>query len=432
MGDREHGPRATDGTIGPMDDPSTAAAREALDRASSFRVTYLAVVAFVFLYLFSVKAVETYLQVHFERVVAASIRNGDPSQPVESWIRTRLMENVNESSWVRIWEARVSVTVIGKDTQTFLYIDGSTPVLGVPNDAAALYRQRERLLPARAVVTASVPHTSLLSNAIVVFYASLLFTGLFAYNRHIVTLENRMIDDALAQRDLAARRTAQIESEIAAVRERARSLEPDERENREEVERLNVERKELERKLAELTSREQELRGKAQLAVHLEQEGQALEELLEEASNDLESKDSEIRALESSLKRAIKASGSQGGREKESELLAKRFRVLYPNLAVDDRAIEDIVALRDESNKLRVEECLKRLSDEAENISLRRKVGGLPNHLSIYEIGFAGKRRIYYMKGKDRRIRVLVIGAKNSQDTDLVYLSKIPKSDVAV
>jgi hypothetical protein len=63
---------------------------------------------------------------------------------------------------------------------------------------------------------------------------------------------------------------------------------------------------------------------------------------------------------------------------------------------------------------------------------LRRKVGGLPNHLSIYEIGFAGKRRIYYMKGKDRRIRVLVIGAKNSQDTDLVYLSKIPKSDVAV
>jgi hypothetical protein len=311
-----------------------------------------------------------------------------------------------------------------------LYINGNTPNLRRARDAEGRLREREHLLPATATVVASVPHTALLYNAIVVFYGVLLFTGLFAYNRHVVTLENRIIDDALMQRDLAARRTQQIENEIQSIRQRVQSLEPEESEYREEISRLHVQRKELEGQLSELAARELELRGKADLAARLEQEGHALEELLEEASGDLDAKNAEIRELELSLKRAIKAGGAQVGREKESEVLAKRMRVLYPKLEIDDRAIEDIIGLRDEATKLRVEECLKRLSDEAENVSLRRKVGGLPNHLSVYEIGFAGKRRIYYTKSKDRRIRILVIGAKNTQDTDLAYMSKIPKSDV--
>gem|GEM_PF-5750828 len=55
------------------------------------------------------------------------------------------------------------------------------------------------------------------------------------------------------------------------------------------------------------------------------------------------------------------------------------------------------------------------------------KVGGLPPHLSIFELGFADKGRIYYTAGKTRRFRVLAVGAKNSQKTDLEYLSRLPK-----
>ena len=58
---------------------------------------------------------------------------------------------------------------------------------------------------------------------------------------------------------------------------------------------------------------------------------------------------------------------------------------------------------------------------------MRRKVGGLPPHLSIFELGFAGKGRIYYTKGASRRYRVLLVGAKNSQKPDLEYLSRLPK-----
>lgn len=84
-------------------------------------------------------------------------------------------------------------------------------------------------------------------------------------------------------------------------------------------------------------------------------------------------------------------------------------------------------ALRDESMKLRAEEEIKRLSDDVETVAVRRKVGGLPSHLTIFELGFAGKGRIYYPPGRQRRYRVLSIGAKNSQETDREYLSRLPR-----
>jgi hypothetical protein len=106
------------------------------------------------------------------------------------------------------------------------------------------------------------------------------------------------------------------------------------------------------------------------------------------------------------------------------------MRVLYPRLEIDDRAIDDLVALQDEASKLRAEECIKRLGDDADNVGVRRKVGGLPNHLAIYELGFAGKRRLYYAKVRNGRFRVLVIGAKNTQQSDLDYISRIPKGEI--
>ena len=83
--------------------------------------------------------------------------------------------------------------------------------------------------------------------------------------------------------------------------------------------------------------------------------------------------------------------------------------------------------LKDETLKLRAEEMLKRLSDDADHTAVRRKVGGLPPHLSIFELGFAGGGRIYYTKGRVRRHRVLSLGDKASQKRDLEYLSRLPK-----
>jgi len=404
-------------------------ARLALDRSSLFLVTYLAIVVFLFLYLFTVRGFAFFLQRHFENVVSESIDMRGPVASATVRIKNKMDREVNQSRWVQPWGARVEVVVFAKDRRTFLYINGRIPALKTPRNREERIREAQRMLPPTGTVRVSVPHNTLLANAILVFYASLLLSGLFAYNRRVVALENRVIDEALEQRDIAAREAERIEKEIEAVRQQMSTLEPDEREDQEEVNKLHAQRAALESQLSALAAQELELRGKAERATRLEQEGRALEELLDEASSDLEAKDAEIRELERSLKRANKDAGTPAGKAKESETLARRLRTLYQNLEIDDRAIEGIVALRDEGTRLRVEECLKRLSDDLDSAGLRRKVGGLPNHLSVYELGFAGKRRIYYTKGKQRRFRVLIIGAKNTQASDLLYMSKIPKNE---
>ena len=270
----------------------------------------------------------------------------------------------------------------------------------------------------------------MLSNAILIVYAAILFFGLYAYNKRVVELENQVLDEALQSRDESSSRASKIESEIELVRAQLREVEPANREHQDEIRRLQSEQHSLQTQLHSLVARERELRGQAGRAATLEEEGRALEELLEEATGDLGAKNEEIRELEKNLKRARKKAGIPGEKSKESELIAKRYKTLYPKLEIDERAIDDIVALSDDTTKLRVEECLKRFCEDTESAGVRRKVGGLPNHLSIYELGFAGKRRIYYTKVQNGRFRVLVVGAKNTQQSDLDYMSRIPKGEI--
>jgi DNA repair exonuclease SbcCD ATPase subunit len=210
------------------------------------------------------------------------------------------------------------------------------------------------------------------------------------------------------------------------VRDRLREVEPAERAQAAEIDALEQERVDLHAKLRELAEREGQLRAHASRAGELEDERQALEELLDEALHDVSSKDAEIATLQDRLKNEDKRQTAQSkGRSREAERLAKRFGALYRNLEVDDRAIADLVALGDESQKLRAEEVLKRLDDDPDTAAVRRKVGGLPPHLSIFELGFAGKGRIYYMRSERGGYRVLAIGGKATQKQDLEYLSRV-------
>jgi chromosome segregation ATPase len=281
-----------------------------------------------------------------------------------------------------------------------------------------------------ARVETSIGHNTTLSNSILLGSGTILFTGLFVYNRRVSGLQDRALAEARESRDVAADTARRIENEIDSIRGLLREVEPAKGEHREEVARLQSEQQELQAKLDALAAREHELRGQADRAAVLAEDSHALEELLEEATSDLDAKNATIRELEKRLKRERKNVGPAGGKSREKELLAKRLRSLYPNIDIDERAIDGLIDLQDEATKLRAEECLKRLGEDADNVRIRRKVGGLPNHLSIYELGFAGKRRIYYANVQNGRFRVFVVGAKNTQQTDLDYLARIPKGEI--
>jgi hypothetical protein len=391
-------------------------------------VLYIAFVAFVLLDYFTIRAAEAVLRRHFRSVVAEAVRVDPMAGPISSQIQERITEDVVQSAWVRVWGVRVNVIVLAADGMTPLYLGGRALAPPPATDATGSMRDAERLLPATADVSVSLPQDALLANAILVGYAAILLYVLFRYNRALARGEAEKLAAAMTARDSTAQRAAQIERELVSVRSRLEEVEPVEAGRAEAIAALQRERASLQEKLAELGRREASLRQVAARTSDLESERQTLEEMLEEALSDVSRRDDEIQELQAKLAGAAKAPPREKGssRAREAEQLGKRLRTLYKNLEIDDRAIDDLVALRDVDMKLKAEESMKRLSDEPESAAIRRKVGGLPPHLSIFELGFAGKGRLYYTKGEVRRFRVLAIGAKNSQKTDLEYLSRLP------
>lgn len=406
------------------------ASRSARDRILSFSLVYVAIFVFIVMYIFTVRAVEYVLDSHLQQMAEQAVVVNQLDAPIANQIRDRMNAVVEESPWVTLGGAQATSLVLGSDGITWIYVQGQVPPQPEGLDPTDVLRQAVDLLPATAVVTATVPHNSLIANGILISYAAVLLWGLYAYNRTNHRRYQRAMDSALRQREEAAGRAAHIQSELAVTRDRLSKVEPTDQAFSAEIRSLESERQQLQQKLAGLAAREEELRGKADHAVELSQEVRALEDLLEEAAGDLASKDDEIRNLEQNLKKATKAAVPKA-RNRGSESMSRRLKTLYANLEIDAHAIDDLIALRDETKQLKAEEQLKRLCEEADNVAVRRKVGGLPEHLTIFELGFAGKGRIYYSRGKQSRFRILAIGAKNTQDSDLDYLRRLPKEDPA-
>ena len=394
-----------------------------LDRLASFRVTYAAIFAYVLLCVASVMGADALLSNHFERAVATAIRVRPTVGPVVPQIQEQVSRAVHDSIWVKIGRVRVNAFVLGADA-TPLYLGMRSMPPPPSSDPNRWLEEAARVLPASADVVVSVPLDSVLAVAILVIYGTVLVQGLFLYNRAVARREEARITAAIEARDSSAGRAGAIQGELDRVRQRLREVEPSEQAHAQEIHALDKERTALRRKLDDLTERQTELRVSASRATELEDESRALEELLDEAMEDLGQKEETIQSLQDRLKRASRSAPSSRGRA--AEQLARRMRTLYKNLEIDDRAIQDLVALRDETMKLKAEEGVKRLVEDPESATVRRKVGGLPPQLSIFELGFAGKGRIYYTRGRQHRYRVLAIGAKNTQKTDLEYLSRLP------
>ena len=399
-----------------------------LDRLASFRLVYIAIFVFALLYIASVQVAQALLQNHFRQAVEQAVRVSPTDGPVVEQIQRGVGAIVRDSPWVRIGRARVNAFVLGADQHTPLYVLGH-PV--PPPNVSGLddpYAEALALLPASATVDVSVPHDSVLATSILIAYGAALIAVLFSYNRRVARYEASLVDSAIAARDATAQRAASIETELEQVKKRLDDVEPAEHAQAEEIRALARERGLLQSKLAELSSREAELRSSTSRFVELEEERHALEDLLSEAVEDLGHKESVIQGLQDRLKRETKRDPqpAPGGKERGWDQLERRLRTLYKQLEIDDRAIGDVLALRDEAMKLKAEEAIKRLADGSDAAAIRRKVGGLPPHLSIFELGFAGKGRIYYTRGRQRSFRVLAVGAKNTQNSDLEYLSRLP------
>lgn len=395
-----------------------------LQQMAAFRGIYLGLFAYAVLSVVAIETADRLLTRHFRELVTEAARVSPGEGRVIPQIQERVSEGLQNSVWPRVWGVRVNAIVLGADGLTPIYLGGRTvppPPIEDPRDAI---REAMRVLPAITSVDVSVPLDSLLAGSLFVGLGAVIVPLLFLQQARLARREQALFAAALATRDATVERARSIQSELDQVQRRLGQLEPIERAHADEIQKLQDERAELHGRLRALSEREERMRATAVTSSDLDRERQALEDLLDEAVQDLEVKEREISDLQERLQHAAKGGRAPRGRARSAEQLAKRMRTLYPNLEFDDRAIQDMVELGDESLRLRAEESLKKLDADPDTAAVRRKVGGLPAQLSIFELGFAGKGRIYYAK-RPGGFRVLTVGGKASQKTDLDYLSKL-------
>lgn len=112
------------------------------------------------------------------------------------------------------------------------------------------------------------------------------------------------------------------------------------------------------------------------------------------------------------------------GRQKASAALQKRFATLYKNLLVSERAVDGLAELNEEM-RLKAEEVVHQLNADPDLVTVKRKVFGKKNRETVLEVVFAYKGRLYFRRGPDRRVEIVAIGTKNSQERELEFLASL-------
>ena len=246
-------------------------------------------------------------------------------------------------------------------------------------------------------VAVQIRHNTWLSNAVLVFYV---FLALLLIQRVVRRGLKESEQEEAEQKQAIERLTERLEgaeSKLAVVRNK-------EAEYLERIHALNKDKSDLagdiDELLEEIEKQESGLSDQARLK----------EEMAEQ-----------VLQLRSELDR-LSLKGKK--KKKTVDWAAKRFAVLYKNLAFTERSVEGFLDLTDEF-QLKAEEVIHKLNEDESAVSVKRKVFGKGGKMNVLEVAFAYSGRIYYQKDSQAKKTIVAVGTKNSQEKDLAYLESI-------
>jgi len=402
-------------------------------REFSFRSITLAILGFVFLYVFTLRGGEILVRHRVGTLVTRAVMTQSEellsgrigydefvTRKVEEvralpWLRTLVRLGLDLSLRVQTHRGEILYPRVREwfPTDTTTGAEGQAPAPVAPG---LLARENYRLLREGIVIDVdpSIGNNTWLANGILVLYLFALLQVLWVLARGLVRrTEEEKLELAERLEREQRERVSQIEGELSAVRGRLADVVRDEGEQATRIRDLEQEKRKLEERLGGWSWED---------ASELEKELERLETQLRDAQAERERQERAIRELNESI-RARDTKPVPRARAREADLLDRRLRTLYKNLDFENRVIADLINLGDDEALLRAEEVIKRLNDRDENLPIRRKVGGL-ERATVFELGFGAKGRIYYSHAEGGRPRIILVGAKNTQDKDLAYLRR--------
>lgn len=359
------------------------------------------------LYIFTVQGLQKYLTDHFYQKIE-EFYVGDTTPLFDGTIRIEDALSHNIDALIRgrrlftFWGATIDILVTsnGKILYPKEYLK-KEPVRG-REDFMATARDNFDVLNGGMDlrVALSLPHNTMLSNAILFAYLILSGTALYLYfqavNKRVDSEETireeeiKLLHDA--ERENVKRRVM-LEKERSSLSEKIETIRAD---LNDEKKRASVNEDEM---IKEIMTLEEKLEKNAEISFLQQQEISALHEKLAQFEKRVEGKK----------------------KRKGEDHTIKRLKALYKQLDLTDRAIDGFIDLTEEM-KIKAEEIIRHLNDDTGQVAVKRKVFNRKSDLTFFEVAFAYKGRLYFQKKKEGRVEVLVIGTKNSQTKDLEYL----------
>jgi len=249
-------------------------------------------------------------------------------------------------------------------------------------------------------VDVRIRHNSWLSNTILVLY---IFIALLIIRKFIW----KGIEETEARDEEQQRHIQKLSNDLAQAQSRLREEKTRETDLLERINSLNRDKKDLSKDVDGL------LEEMERLEAGLQDHRRIKEETEQEVLRLMEELDQQKEIFEKPKKK-----------KKKVDTTAKRFNVLYRNLAFTDRAVEGFLALNDEF-QLKAEEVIHKLNEDEAQVPVKRKVFGKGGKMNVREVRFAYSGRIYFQQNSQARTKILTIGTKNTQQRDLAYIESV-------
>ena len=243
-------------------------------------------------------------------------------------------------------------------------------------------------------VNVKILHYSFLAISLLLFYILIFLGGLYGYYRKISV--KIQLDERVKNKEL----------------ERLQELE---NERLKKIDKLSEESELLLTEYDQLKSTFKKEKSQAKKT-----EGDLFDEIeaLENKLKEIDRLKEKIQDLEKNQSHTTKQ------KNKTIEKLGKRFKALYKNIEISNKALASLTDMTEEMS-LKAEEVIHQLNSEPSLVSVKRKVFSKKGKTTSFEVVFAYNGRLYFRKTNDNRVEVPIIGSKNTQQKDLAYISSL-------
>jgi len=267
-------------------------------------------------------------------------------------------------------------------------------------------------------VDVKLKHNTWLTNTILILYLFSSILVLYWYYK-------KRVKDWVVTRENEQKRLDSLSRELAENERSLEELSKKEKDHISKIQKLDSDKEELKSDIMQL---EGEIEIQKKKSLEIDEIFEEMERLEEQASKNMtlkEEKEREITQLREEINRwkTIEKQSAKK-RKKDVQSVEKRFNVIYKNLVFHKKAIEGYLLLTQDL-QLKAEEIIHRLNEDDSSVSIKRKLFTKKGKLNIFEVIFSYSGRIYFKKRDSKKMEIVAIGTKNTQEQDITFIENM-------